>query len=108
MENTLSQEELIKTAQELEFHIAKRQEFSGAAKLAEEQVQAHTVEIKARLALLGIKRYEGTQYNAQFIVQNRESISKTKLVAAGVPADVIVACTDVNQVEQLRVTKKGA
>lgn len=108
MENTLSQADLIKAASDLEFHIAKRQEFSGAAKLAEQQVQDHTAAIKGLLAVLGIKRYEGTQYIATFVTQNRESISKTKLVAKGVPADLIKECTDINEVEQLRVTKKGA
>lgn len=107
MDNTLTTADLQQIVTVLENHIALRQEAAKQRDLMEAAVQEHTAQIKGHLAVLGVKRFEGSQYIANFITQKRETISKTKLVAKGVSADLIAECVDVNEVEQLRITKKG-
>lgn len=102
----MTAQELENVASQVEHWLTVRQNAAAERDKYAAAVEEASTQIKALLAVLGIKRYESVAYVANFIEQKRESISKTKLAAKGVPVAVITECTEINTVEQLRVTKK--
>jgi hypothetical protein len=94
--------------QEIRQKLIERQ---GAAELRDamdEEVSRLSKELKEELMARQVRTLDpGGDWLPVLIAQERKTINKTKLLSLGVPADTIVAATEITPVEMLRVNKRG-
>lgn len=91
------------TDEELDEKLTERQ---GAASIRDElqtRIDEISTEIKTELKGRGLRVVDRGVWRAQIVEQNRTTLSKIKLLSAGVSVAQIEAATETTPVEQLRV-----
>jgi hypothetical protein len=84
--------------------IVARMQVDSLLKPLEKQKDALTDRIKTALSGFGITEMLCSGAKVSYTITERKTLNHTKLVAAGVDVETIVACTDISKSSTLRIT----
>lgn len=84
--------------------VTKRQEIKGRMEDLKAQLDTLNGEIEVEMARNNLKLVSCGQYRVNLVESSSSTLSKEKLVEAGVPAETILACTVTKEYAYVQVT----